>query len=108
MELTQLQKRIYKNKLDKKFNVTDVGAEIIWIAEELGELARAYKRSNRKPVSEIDNREEMMDAVGDIMVYCFGLCEMFGVDSDDLLGTIVAANENRKYGPNHHEIKNAK
>ena len=33
MPLKDLQKRIYQNKVDKGFNVTDVGKEIILMTE---------------------------------------------------------------------------
>lgn len=47
VDLSKLQKEIYQNKLNKGFNVTDVGREIILMTEELGELARAYKNSDK-------------------------------------------------------------
>lgn len=50
MDLTKLQKEIYQNKVNRGFNVTDVGKEIILMTEELGELARAYKNSNKNSI----------------------------------------------------------
>lgn len=47
-KLCKLQKEIYKNKVKRGFNVTDVGEEIILMTEELGELAKAYKKVIRK------------------------------------------------------------
>ena len=38
MSLFELQKEIYNNKVNRGFNVTDIGKEIILMAEELGEL----------------------------------------------------------------------
>ncbi|HJZ50474.1 MAG TPA: hypothetical protein VKE41_25055 [Roseiflexaceae bacterium] len=38
IDLQQLQYAIYQNKVDRGFNVTDVGKEIVLMAEELGEL----------------------------------------------------------------------
>jgi NTP pyrophosphatase (non-canonical NTP hydrolase) len=89
MDLVKLQKEIYQNKVDRGFNVTDIGKEIILMTEELGELARAYKNSNKKSAKEIDNRENIIDAIGDIMVYCLGLFEMLGVNSEEILPKIV-------------------
>ena len=97
IDLYKLQKEIYQNKVDRGFNVTDVGKEIVLMAEELGELAKAYKNSDKKPAREISNKDEMIDAVGDLMVYCLGLCEMFGVNSEEILKKIVENNKKRTH-----------
>lgn len=60
MSLTDLQRRIYQNKAKREFNVTDIGKEIVLMTEELGELAKAYKNSDKKPAREISNKEEMI------------------------------------------------
>lgn len=90
--LQKLQKAIYLNKKNRGFNTTDIGKEIILMAEELGELARAYKNSNKKPARKINNKDEIIDAVGDLMIYCLGICEMLGVDSEKILENIVENN----------------
>lgn len=95
--LSKFQKQIFKNKKDKNFNVTDIGKEIILMAEELGELARAYKNSDKKTAKEINNREAIMDAIGDLMVYCLGLCEMMGVKSEKIISDIVDKNRKRTH-----------
>ena len=97
MALQDIQKEIFKNKLARGFNTTDVGKEIILMTEELGELARAYKHSNKGQASEINNKEEIIDAIGDLMVYCFGLCEMLGINSEDILNKIIENNKNRTH-----------
>ncbi len=97
IDLRGLQQAIYQNKVRRGFNVSDVGKEIVLMVEELGELARAYKNSDKRPVPEISQREEMVDAVGDLMVYCLGLCEMLQADAAEVLQEIVARNETREH-----------
>lgn len=97
MDLNKLQKEIYQNKVDRGFNVTDVGKEIVLMLEELGELARAYKNSNKKPARETNQKEEMVDAIGDLMIYCLGLCEMLGVNSEEVLKRIAENNRRRTH-----------
>jgi NTP pyrophosphatase (non-canonical NTP hydrolase) len=97
MSLSELQKEIYRNKVARGFNVTDVGKEIILMAEELGELARAYKNSDKKPAREISNRDQITDAIGDLMAYCLGLCEMLGMDSEEVLKGIIENNSKRDH-----------
>ena len=97
MNLSKLQKEIYQNKVNREFNTTDIGKEIILMVEELGELARAYKNSNKKPAREIDQKEEIVDAIGDLMVYCLGLCEMLGKNSEEVIGNIIENNKKRTH-----------
>lgn len=96
-ELAKLQKEIFENKIRRGFNTTDVGKEIILMTEELGELAKAYKNSDKKPAREISNKEEIVDAIVDLMIYCLGLCEMLGISSDEFLEKIVEKNKTRKH-----------
>ena len=97
IDLQQLQREIYQNKIRRGFNVTDVGKEIVLMAEELGELARAYKNSDKLPAPDISHKDEMVDAIGDLMVYCLGLCEMLAVNSETVLQTIVEHNQTRTH-----------
>ena len=97
VDLQSLQREIYQNKVRRGFNVTDVGKEIVLMVEELGELARAYKNSNKLPAAEIDCRAEMVDAVGDLLVYCLGLCEMLDVNAAEVLAEIVERNQTRTH-----------
>ncbi|MBS3052688.1 MAG: hypothetical protein J4428_04950 [Candidatus Aenigmarchaeota archaeon] len=91
MDLLKTQKEIFDNKVKRKFNTTDVGKEIILMTEELGELAKAYKHGNK---------DEMIDAVGDLMVYCLGLCEILKINSEELLQKIVENNKTRSHKGN--------
>lgn len=95
--LYKLQKEIYQNKVNRGFNTTDIGKEIVLMLEELGELARAYKNSDKKLARETNKKEEVVDAVGDLMVYCLGLCEMLGVNSEEVLEKIVENNKKRTH-----------
>lgn len=96
-EMNEIQKEILLNKQRRGFNTSDLGKEIVLMAEELGELAKAYKKSDKKPIGEINNREEIIDAIGDLMVYCLGLCEMLGVDATEVISSIVNNNKTRSH-----------
>ncbi|HIH32018.1 TPA: hypothetical protein HA235_04895 [Candidatus Woesearchaeota archaeon] len=74
MSYYSLQKQIYNNKIERKFNVTDIGKELNLMSEELSELSEAMDNNNL---------EGIIDAVGDLFIYVLGLCEMFKVNSDE-------------------------
>ena len=95
--IDQLQSEVYSNKVKKGFNIFNIGDEIILMTEELGELAKAYKHSNQKIANRIDNIEELSDAIGDIMIYCLGLCTMLGINSSELLRDIIDNNKTRTH-----------
>lgn len=76
MTYASLQERVYDNKVRKNFNVTDIRGELVNLTEEHGELCAAL----------LDHyRSKILDAIGDIMVYCLGLCSMFKWNADDVL-----------------------
>src|SRR3989344_7376220 len=80
MEYSALQKRVYENKVRRGFNTTDIGKEINLLAEESGELCDAILQNNRADIT---------DAIGDLMVYCLGLCEMFKFNSDETISPLI-------------------
>ena len=72
--LYEFQQRVYENKVKRNFNVSEVGPEIILMSEEVGELSDAVLKNDR---------EGVIDALGDILVYCLGLSAMFGWNADE-------------------------
>ncbi len=76
MALFGLQQKVYQNKISKKFNVQDVSKEIILLTEEIGELNTAFLQNDK---------ENIVDAVADICIYCLGLSEMFKFNSNLIL-----------------------
>lgn len=79
MDYFDLQTRIYDNKAKRGFNVQDVGKEVILMSEEFGELCDSYLKNDK---------DSVVDAIGDLMVYCLGLCAMFKWDSNELVSTL--------------------
>jgi len=63
IDLKQLQKDIYKNKLNKGFNVTDINKEFCLT---YGEMAEAYEAWRKK---QADVGEEIADVVNICLDY---------------------------------------
>lgn len=76
MSLYQLQQKIYENKINRNFNTIDVGKEVILMAEEHGELCDSFIENNK---------EEIIDAFGDIMVFGLGLSAMFQLNANEII-----------------------
>ena len=72
----ELQQSIYENKVRRNFNVSDVCKEVVLMSEEFGELCDAYLT---------ENNNEIVDAIGDLVVYCLGLSAMFKWNADEVI-----------------------
>lgn len=70
MKMKNLQERIYQNKLDKGFNVTDLNKEFCLL---YGEVAEAYEAHRKK-------KEDFGLELADIAIYLLGIAEITGVD----------------------------
>ena len=87
VDLKQLQKRVYQNKVAQGFNVTDVYQEFCYTYGELSEACDSYAHKGN------DVGEELAD----VMIYLLGLCEILGIDLEEELLAKIGKNEKRRY-----------
>lgn len=87
MNMKEIQKQIWQNKLNKGFNTTDVNKELCLL---YGEVAEAYEAWRKK-------KEDLGEELADIAIYLMGLSEMLGFDLEDQILNKVSKNEKRIY-----------
>ena len=87
MDLREAQKAVYKNKIDKGFNVTDVNKEFCLL---YGEVAEAYEAYRKK-------KEDLGEELADIAIYLLGLSEILGVDLASEIENKIEINQEREY-----------
>lgn len=87
IDLKELQKRVYQNKVNKWFNVTDVNMEFCLIQEELSEAYRAYRKK----------LPDLWEEIADVVIYLLGLCEIMNINLEDELLKKIDKNEKRIY-----------
>ena len=75
IDLKQIQKDVYKNKIDKGFNVTDVPIEFCLT---YGELAEAYEAYRKK-------QDDVGEELADVVIYILGLCSILDIDLEEEL-----------------------
>ncbi|MBI4919523.1 hypothetical protein HY837_06325 [archaeon] len=75
MDYEFLKNEAYNNKISKQFNVVHIDKELVFMTEELGELGDALVRNDTAAI---------IDALGDITVYCLGLCGMFEWNANEV------------------------
>ena len=87
MNMKEIQKEIWQNKLNKGFNTTDVSKEFCLL---YGEVAEAYDAYRKK-------KDDLNEELADIAIYLMGLSEMLGFNLEDEILKKVEKNSKRVY-----------
>ncbi len=87
IDFRALQKRVYQNKVNQGFNVTNVPLEFTLT---YGELAEAFEAWRKK-------KDSVGEELADVLIYLMGLSEILGVDLEKELIRKMEINEKRRY-----------
>ena len=87
MNMKEMQKEIWQNKINKGFNTTDVNKEFCLLYGEVSEAYEAWKKK----------KDDLGEELADIAIYLMGLSEMLGFDLEDEIINKVKKNEKRVY-----------
>ena len=87
VDLGELQKKVYANKIAKGFNVTDIYKEFCYIHGELAEACEAYMKK----------KDDLGEELADIVIYLLGLSEILGIDLETEILNKIEKNEKRQY-----------
>ena len=87
IDLKQLQREVYQNKVEKGFNITDICREFCYLQGELAEAFEAYDR--REP--------GLGEELADVAIYLLGLAEILHVDLESEIVRKIEINRKRKY-----------
>jgi NTP pyrophosphatase (non-canonical NTP hydrolase) len=94
MDMNEMQKEAWDNKVSKGFNTTNVEKEFCLLTSEVGEAYMAYLR----------NKDELGSELADIAIYLLGLSEMLGLNLKDEIEKKMEVNRNRKYKLNEYGV----
>ena len=98
IDLKKIQKEIYKNKVEKGFNVTDIHKEFCYIHEEVSEANRAYYKK----------LPNIGEELADVAIYLLGLAQILKVDLEKEILKKVAKNKARVYIKKNGVVKRIK
>lgn len=87
IDLREFQKIIYKNKVDKGFNITNIEKEFCLTYGELSEAYEAYRRK----------KDDLGEELADVVIYLLGMSEILGIDLEKEIINKVNKNANRVY-----------
>lgn len=87
LDLTKLQQEIFRNKIAKGFNTTDVPLEFGLTYGELAEAFNAYRKK----------LPDLGEELADVAIYLLGLSEMLHIDLGNEIVKKVEKNKKREY-----------
>jgi NTP pyrophosphatase (non-canonical NTP hydrolase) len=87
IDLKELQKKIYANKIEKWFNTTDIHKEFCYIYEELAEANRAYYRKE----------DNVWEELADVAIFLLWIAEILWVDLEKEILNKIDVNQKRVY-----------
>lgn len=87
VDLKDLQKQVYENKVNKGFNTTDVPKEFCYLYGEVGEAYEAY----------IKKKNDLGEELADVAIYLLGISEILDIDLEKEILHKIKKNKNRVY-----------
>ena len=87
MDMREMQKAIYQNKVNKGFNLTNIPQEFCYIYAEVAEAFEAWG----------NNRPSLGEELADVAIYLLGLSEILGIDLHSEIEKKIKINAKRHY-----------
>ena len=97
MDLRDIQREAWANKLAKGFNTINVPLEFCLLNEEIGEAFSAWRKQSN----------DFGDELADVLIFLVSIADMTGVDLQDAVKAKLAVNAGRTYRtlPNGTPVK---
>lgn len=87
LDLKQLQKEVYQNKVNHGFNVTDLNIEFCLAYGELGEAYMAW----------VKKKDDLGEELADVAIYLMGISEILGINLEEEIQNKIKKNAQRVY-----------
>ena len=87
MNIKEMQKKVWDNKIKHGFDLTNVEREFCLMYGEMGEAYEAY----------IKKHDNLGEELADIAIYLMGLSSMVGLDLQDEIEKKMEINSKREY-----------
>ena len=87
MDLKEVQRQIYQNKLDKHWNVSSIEKEICLLHGEIAEFYEAYRKHLPSAGEEL----------ADVAIYLLGIAEILHIDLEEEIERKMKINRHRQY-----------
>lgn len=87
MNIREMQKQAYNNKVKKGFTIDNIEKEFCFMYKEVAEAYEAYYRK----------KEDLGEELADIAIYLMGLSEILGIDLQSEIEAKIEKNKKRVY-----------
>lgn len=87
IDLNQLQKEAFDNKVAKGFNTTDIAVEFCLMNTEVAEAFKAYRYK----------QSDVGEELADVAIYLLGLAQMLNIDLEKEIAVKMEKNRHRVY-----------
>lgn len=87
VDMKELQRAVYQNKVDHNFNTTNVEFEFCLAYGELGEAYQAY----------LKHKSDLGEELADVAIYLLGISEILGIDLEQEILRKMEKNRRRTY-----------
>ena len=87
MDLKEVQRQIYQNKLDKHWNVSSIEEELCLLHGEIAEFFEAYRKHLPSAGEEL----------ADVAIYLLGIAEILHIDLEEEIEREMKINRHRQY-----------
>ena len=87
LDLKELQKEVYQNKVNHGFNVTDLNIEFCLAYGELGEAYMAW----------VKKKDDLGEELADVAIYLMGISEILGINLEEEIQNKIKKNAQRVY-----------
>lgn len=87
MDLDEMQKKTWENKIKHHFNTTNVEQDFCLMYGEVGEAYEAY----------IKKHDNLGEELADVAIYLMGIASMVGLNLKEEIEKKIEINEKREY-----------
>lgn len=95
--LKRLQDYIWQMNIDRGFNTEDASKKLVMLIEEVGELAKAVRKTAGLKFTETTKQTELAEELADVQIVLLGLASLTGIDMRKAVAEKEAKNRQRKW-----------
>lgn len=95
--LRELQEYIWQMNIERGFNTEDASKKLVMLMEEVGELARAIRKTAGLKFSDTTSTADVKEELADVQIVLLGLASMLDVDMSDAVAGKEEKNRQRTW-----------
>jgi NTP pyrophosphatase (non-canonical NTP hydrolase) len=95
--LREIQKYVWQMNMDRQFNLEDPSKKLLMLTEEVGELAKAIRKTVGLKFSKTTRQTDVSEELADVQIVLLGLASMLKIDMLDAVKLKEEKNRTRKW-----------